>query len=118
MIFSSMIPSSLIDADWSRLLGVGVSFIFIGTDPDPVILLGVSDGSDLVLNTKYLFSPRTFLYSYYKKLEYSKNILPIWNFSDNFDQLIFRKIYDRKNPFGFGSCLISVRLFTFYLYVV
>ena len=30
MIFSSMIPSSLIDADWSRLLGVGVIFIFIG----------------------------------------------------------------------------------------
>jgi len=30
MIFSSMIPSSLIKADWSRLLGVGVAFIFIG----------------------------------------------------------------------------------------
>ena len=30
MIFSSMIPSSLIDADWSRLLGVGVGVIFIG----------------------------------------------------------------------------------------
>jgi len=25
-----MIPSSIIDADWSRLFGVGVSFIFIG----------------------------------------------------------------------------------------
>merc|ERR1719471_1257392 len=30
MIFSSMIPSSLIKADWNRLLGVGVAFIFIG----------------------------------------------------------------------------------------
>jgi len=30
MIFSSMLPSSLIKADWSRLLGVGVAFIFIG----------------------------------------------------------------------------------------
>ena len=30
MIFSSMIPSSIIDADWSKLFGVGVSFIFIG----------------------------------------------------------------------------------------
>ena len=39
MIFSSMIPSSLIDADWSRLLGVGVSFIFIGKDQDPVVRL-------------------------------------------------------------------------------
>jgi len=30
MILSSMIPSSIIKADWSRLLGVGVAFIFIG----------------------------------------------------------------------------------------
>lgn len=30
MILSSMIPSSIIKADWSQLLGVGVAFIFIG----------------------------------------------------------------------------------------
>jgi len=30
MILSSMIPSSIIKADWSRLLGVGLAFIFIG----------------------------------------------------------------------------------------
>lgn len=30
MIFSSMIPSSVVDADWSKLLGVGITFLFIG----------------------------------------------------------------------------------------
>ena len=30
MIFFSMIPSAVIKADWSQLLGVGVAFIFIG----------------------------------------------------------------------------------------
>ena len=30
MIFSSMIPSSVVDADWSRLLGVGVCLLIVG----------------------------------------------------------------------------------------
>ena len=30
MIFSSMIPSRFIKADWSQLLGIGISVIFIG----------------------------------------------------------------------------------------
>ena len=30
MIFSSMIPANVVNADWSRLLGVGITFLMIG----------------------------------------------------------------------------------------
>ena len=30
MIFSSMIPANVVKADWSRLLGVGITFLMIG----------------------------------------------------------------------------------------
>ena len=30
LIFSSMVPANVVNADWSRLLGVGVAFLIVG----------------------------------------------------------------------------------------